>query len=137
MNEQNRILDTRALQLPAAIDYFLRTPLHFRIATLHRIEIERLGIGAGVHAGSRSATQSNQHTGTTQLNQQCPRRECLFAHMYISDLSHSASQHDGFVIPTHLATHLFFESTEIASQIGAPKLIIECGAADWSFEHDL
>ena len=57
--------------------------------------------------------------------------------MHISDLSHSTSQHDGFVIPAHLAAHLFFEGTEITSQIGTPKLIIESSSADWSFEHDL
>ena len=52
--------------LPAAVDHFLGTTLHFRVAALHRIEIQILGIGAGIHAGSRTAAQTDQHAGATQ-----------------------------------------------------------------------
>ena len=43
---QDRI---RFAQLPAAVDDFLRTPLHFRIATLHRSEVEIGRIAARRH----------------------------------------------------------------------------------------
>jgi hypothetical protein len=36
--------------LPAAVDHFLRAPLDFRVAALHRREVEVGGIGAGRHA---------------------------------------------------------------------------------------
>ena len=81
MNEQNGIAVTRTLHLPATVNYFLRPPFHFRIAALHRVEIQCFRIGTGIHAGSRTASEADQHAGTSQLNQQCTRREFLLADM--------------------------------------------------------
>ena len=69
---QDRIVGAH---LPAAVDHFLRAALHLRIAALHRIEIEILGIGAGVHAGCGAAAQTDQHAGAAQLDQQRADRQ--------------------------------------------------------------
>ncbi len=61
--------------LPAAVDHFLRAALHLRIAALHRIEIEILGIAAGIHAGCRAAAQADQHARAAQLDQQRADRQ--------------------------------------------------------------
>src|SRR3569832_2796513 len=45
-DRQDRI---RLAELPAAVDDFLRTPLHFGVAALLRIEVEVSRVGAGVH----------------------------------------------------------------------------------------
>ena len=64
--------------LPAAVDDFLRAALHFRVAALHRIEIQICGIGAGFHAGCRAAAHADPHAGAAQLDQQAPTgKSCL------------------------------------------------------------
>ncbi len=57
--------------------------------------------------------------------------------MLVTDIAHSAGDHDGFMVAAHLACHLFFISAEIAAQIRTAKFIIKCGRAYRSFHHDL
>ena len=62
MYRQNKIVGTH---LPAAVYHLLRTALHFRIATLNRVKIQILRIGAGIHARGRTAAKTDQHAGAT------------------------------------------------------------------------
>ena len=67
MDRQNRIVVT---QLPAGVNHFLRTAFHFRITTLHGIKIQICCVSAGCHRRRSTATHTNTHTRTAQLNQQ-------------------------------------------------------------------
>jgi hypothetical protein len=67
--------DVAVAHLPAAVDDFLRAALDFRVAALHRGEIEVFGIGAGGHRLARAAAQADQHAGAAELDQQRADRE--------------------------------------------------------------
>ena len=57
--------------------------------------------------------------------------------MSVCNIAHSTGEHDGLVVAAHLAGDFFFESAEIASQIGTTKFVIESSCADRPFQHDL
>ena len=134
MYRQNKIVGTH---LPAAVYHLLRTALHFRIATLNRVKIQILRIGAGIHTGSRAAAETDQHAGATQLNQQCAHRQVMLVCVLRRNVTNTASQHDRLVIAAHFTIDILFKGTEIAGQNGASKFIIERRTADGTFQHNL
>ncbi len=79
VNAQDRVL---LAKLPAGVDHFLRAPLDFRVAALHRIEVEFGGIGAGRHRAGRAAAHADAHARAADLDQQrClpADRACAYA----------------------------------------------------------
>ncbi len=134
MNTQNRIMVT---ELPAAVDHFLRATFELRIAALYRIEIKIFGIGAGIHTGSRTAAEANQHGRTTQLHQRRTRRDRIFSGMFCRDITDAAGQHDGLVIAAHLIGRFDFQRAEITGDIGAAEFVVVGGTAQRAIHHDL
>ena len=124
-------------QLPATVDDFLRAALHLGIAALHGIEIQILGIRAGIHAGGRTATQTDQHAGAAELDQHCAFRQVVFVGVGSRDAANAARQHDGLVVAAHFAVDAFLEGAEIARQIGAAEFVVERRAAERAIDHDL
>ena len=62
-------------QLPAAVDDFLRAPLHLRVAALHRGEVEVRRVAPGRHRRRRAAAQADEHARAAQLTISRRRRE--------------------------------------------------------------
>ena len=124
-------------QRTAPVDHLLRAALHFGITALHRIKIEVFLIGAGVHARRRTATETDQHAGAAQLNQQRARAGFFFERMTRRDIAHAARDHDRLVIAAHFTRDVLFIRTEIARQIRPSEFVVERGPANWAFKHDL
>ena len=123
--------------LPAAVDDFLCAALHLGVAALHRIEIQIFGIGTRVHARCRAAAQADQHAGTAQLDQHCAFGQIVFVRVFRLDVANATRQHDGLVVAAHFTVHLFFESAEVACQVGTAEFVVERGAAEGAVDHDL
>ena len=62
-------------QRPASIDYFLTTPLHFRVTPLYRCEVQVFLALPATYRGSGTTAQPDQHGGPTQHNDAGTRRE--------------------------------------------------------------
>ncbi|EFI64029.1 hypothetical protein BCSJ1_25983, partial [Bacillus cereus SJ1] len=58
-----------------------------------------------------------------------------------ADVAQAAGEHDRLVIATHLGTagglDLLFEGTEVAGQGRTPEFVVEGGAAQRAFDHDV
>ena len=134
MNRQDEVVGAH---LPATVDDFLRAALHLRVAALHRIKVQIFRIGAGIHAGSRAAAQTDQHAGAAQLDQQGTHWQRMLVGVLRRDIAHAAGQHNGLVVAAHFAIYIFFISAEITGQIGAAKFIVKGRAADRPVQHDL
>ena len=134
VNRQNRV---GFAQLPAAVDHFLTTAFDFRVAALHRVEVQVFGVGTGVHRRRCAATQANQQARAAQLNQQCAFRQFMLVDMVAVDIAQAAGNHDGLVVAAHLAVDFGFKGAEVAGQIGAAKFVVECCAANRAIQHDL
>ena len=127
----------RIRQRTAAINHFLRAALNFRIAALHRIEIEVFLIRAGIHAGRRTAAKSDQHARPTQLNQQRARAEFSLERMARGNIADATGYHDRLVVAAHLAGNLLFVGAKVTRKIGPPKLVVKRRPTNRAFEHDL
>ena len=134
VHRQDRIV--RA-QRGARVDHLLRPPLHFRVATLHRVEVKLLGIGAAADARRGSAPEADPHSRPAQLHQQRPDRQRLLVDLLGADAADAARDHDRFVVADPLACHVLLEGAEVAQQIGPPELVVERGCPDRPFQHDL
>ena len=75
MDRQDRVVFPHR---PAGVDHFLRAPLHFGIAALHRVEIQIGGVRTGGHRRRRAAAHADAHAGAAQLDQQAARGQFLF-----------------------------------------------------------
>ena len=124
-------------QLPAAVDHFLRAPLDFGVAALHRVEIQIGLVGAGVHARSRAAAQADEHAGAAELDEQCAFGDFVFMRLLRLNATQAAGEHNRLVVAAHLALILFFKGAEIAQKVGAAEFVVERGAANRPFEHDV
>ena len=138
MNGNNRI----ALAVrPAAIDDFLTTALDLRVVALHRGKIQCLRTLPGCHRRRSTTTQPNQQGRTTEHNNFCTRRNTMLLHMLTADIADTAGDHDRLVIAAHFITidtrRLNFQGAEVTVQIGAAKFVIERGAAERAFNHDI
>jgi hypothetical protein len=84
VDELDRIL---LAQLPATVDDFLATPLHFRVLALHRGKIQIGGAGAGGHRRGRTATQTDQHGRAAEHDQPGAYGNLGFLHMLGADVA--------------------------------------------------
>ena len=127
----------RSTQRPAAVDHLLRTAFDFRVASLHRVEIEVFLIGARVHTGGGAAAEPDQHAGAAELNHQSAFRERRLGRVDRSNAADAPGDHDRLVIAADLLPHAALVGTEIAGQIGTPEFVVERGTPDRALEHDL
>src|SRR5690606_34358675 len=124
-------------ELPAAVDDFLRTAFHFRIAALHGSEVEVGGIGAGGHRRGGTAAQTDQHARAAELDQQRALAELDLVRVLGADVAETAGDHDGLVIAAHLAVESLLQRAEITGQIGTAELVVEGSCAERAFDHDV
>ena len=134
VNGQNRIF---LAHLPAAVDDFLRAPLDFRVAALHRGEIEIGGVRAGRHRRGRAAAQPDQHAGAAELDQDGTGRKPFLESIARRDIAQPTGNHDGLVITPHLAVEFLLISPEIAGEIGPAKFIVKGRSTYGPFDHDV
>src|SRR5690606_21491638 len=128
-------------QAPAVVDDLLRTPFDFRVASLHRVEIERSRVGARSHRRGSGTGHADAHARATQLDQQGARIELDFPGLLAADGANAARDHDGLVIPTANRVaplaHRLLEHAEITAQVRTAKFVVERRATQGAFDHDL
>ncbi len=124
-------------QRPAAINDFLCTALDLRVAALHRVEVEVFQVGAGIHAGSSTATQPDQHAGAAELDQQRAGDQPALARVARGKVADATGDHDRFVIAAHCPCDALLEGAKVAGEVGPAEFIVERGPADGAFQHDL
>src|SRR5690606_19042334 len=138
MDELDRVLFA---QLPAAVDDFLATTLHFRVVALHRGEIQVRRAGAGGHGGCRAAAETDQHRRTAEHDQLGTDRNLALLHMILADVAHAAGEHDRLVVAAYLFAARGFdallEGAEIAGQRRTTEFVVERGTAQRAFDHDV
>ena len=134
VNRQDRI--GRA-ELGALVDDFLGPAFNFRVAALHGIKVEMRRIGARGHGAGRAAAHADAHAGAAQLDQQRARGKANFVGEPGVNRAHATGQHDGLVVAPALAANGLLVFPKVACQIGSAKLIVEGGAAERTFRHDL
>jgi len=138
MDEADGVLVT---QLPATVDDFLATTLHFRVFALYRSEIQVRRAGAGGHRGSRAAAQTDQHRRAAEHDQLGTDADLALLHVFGTDVTHAAGQHDRLVVATHFVATRggdgLFEGTEVAGQGRTTEFVVERGAAQRAFDHDV
>ena len=119
------------------VDHLLRTPFDLRIATLHRVEVECRHVGASRHRAGGAAAHADAHAGAAQLDEQGAGAEGQLLGLVGADGPQAARDHDGLVVAAPLAVHRLLEHTEVAAQIGPAELVVERGAAQRAFDHDV
>ncbi|VVN54632.1 hypothetical protein PS685_01619 [Pseudomonas fluorescens] len=138
VDKADRVLVT---QLPAAVDHFLATTLHFRVFALYRSEVQVSRACAGGHRGCCTATQADQHGRTAQHDELGAHGDFGFLHVFGADVAHAAGQHDRLVVTTHFfATgggDGLLECTEVTGQGRTTEFIVECSTAQRAFDHDV
>ena len=138
VDEADRVLVT---QLPAAVDDFLATTLHFRVFTLYGSKIQIRRTGAGGHRGSGAAAQTDQHRRAAEHDQLGADDDLAFLDVLFADVAHAASEHDRLVVTAHFVTmrgaDRLFEGTEVASQGRTTEFVVERRAAERAFDHDV
>ena len=135
-------LDRVALaELPAAVDDLLAAALHFRVLALHRGEVQVRGAGAGGHGGGCAAAQADEHGRTAEHDQLAADRDVLLLDVLFADVAQAAGQHDRLVVAAHFLAargrHGLFEGAEIAGQRRTAEFVVERGAAQRAFDHDV
>ena len=133
VNAEYRIVRAKR---PAAVDHLLRAALDLGIATLDRVEIELLGVGAGAHAGGCATPKADPHAGAAELDQQRARRQVELGGLVVTNAADAAGDHDRLVIAVASAGDVGFESTEVAHQIRAAELVVERRRAERALDHD-
>ena len=134
VDRENRIV---VAQLPAAVDHFLRPALDFRVAALHRIEIQVFRIRAGAHRGRRPAAHADQHSRPAELNQQCLVVEDYLRAMRGRDIANAAGEHDRLVVTASRSANQLLECPEVTREARPAEFVVECGGADRPVQHDL
>ena len=122
----------------AAVDYFLATPLHFRVVALHRGEIERFRTLPGRHRRGSAAPETNQHGRTTEHDDDVAVAHRQFLHLARIDRAQAAGQHDRFVVGAHVRGIAAgqFEAAEVAGEVRSAEFVVERGAAERAVGHD-
>ncbi len=133
VNEADRIILT---ELPAAIDHLLAAVLHLRVVALHRGEIELRIARTRGHRGGRATAEADQHCRPAKHHQQRAATHLPLGNMPFADIAHATGNHDRLVVAAHHATMVLLEAAEIATDRRSPELVVECGAADRTLEHD-
>ncbi len=138
MDEADRVT---VAQLPAAVDHFLTTTLHFRVFTLNRSKIQVCRTGTGCHRGRCAAAQTDQHGRATEHDQLGADSDFGLLDVIFADIAHTACQHDWLVVTTHLIAmrcgNGLLEGTEVAGQRRTAELVVERRATQWAFNHDV
>jgi hypothetical protein len=83
-----------------------RAPLHFRVAALHRCEIELLVARPADQRRRRAAPKPDQHRRTAEQDQCCARRHLLLQDVHVPDAADAARQHDRLVIAADDASRI-------------------------------
>ncbi len=128
-------------QLPAPVDNLLTAALHFRVFALYRGKIQVLGTAAGRHGRGCATAQTNQHGWAAQYHQLGTHRNLGLLNVVGADVTHATGDHDRLVVTTGFRAtwrgNRLFKGTEVAVQVGTAKFIVERGAAQRTFDHDL
>ena len=138
MNGKHRIVVS---ERPAAVDHFLAASLHLGVLALHRGEVEVFVTRPRGHRRSRATAKADQHRRPTEDNNLSARRNGQLVDMPRANIPHAAREHDGLVVAAHFgafrALNLLFKRAEVAADIGPAEFIVERGAPDRPFEHDV
>ncbi len=134
VDRQDRVVFT---ERPAVVDDLLRAALDLRVASLHRIEIERRGVAARGHRAGRATAHADAHARPADLNQQRAGGESLLARLRVADGADAAGDHDRLVVAASNAGDRLFVDAEIAGQVGAAEFVVEGGPAERALGHDL
>ncbi len=121
----------------ARVDDALAPPLHFGVAALDGIEVERFRIRAGHHGGRRAASQADAHRRPADLHDQRPDLHVLLQDLRAADDPHAAGEHDRFVVAAQFARDLALVRAEEPAQLRTPEFVAERRAAQGTFRHDL
>ena len=121
---------------PAAVDHFLSTAFHFRIAALHAVKVECFGVCARIHRACSAAAQTDAHARAAEDDEKAARRRRQLLRLIIADVADAAREHDGLVVAVTHAAHIGFKSTEVAEQIRTAEFVVECRAPQGTFSHD-
>ena len=120
----------------AGVDDLLAAPLHLGIAPLHGVEVEILGVAAGIHRRGGSATEADAHGGPAELHEQRARRHRLLADEAAADRAHAAGDHDRLVVAAQRAGHLLLVGAKEPAELRPPELVAEGRAAEGRVDHD-
>ncbi len=138
MDEADRVA---LAELPAAVDHFLATSLHFRVVALHRGEVEVGGAGAGGHRRGGAAAQADQHGRAAKDDELGADADLALLHVFVANVAHAAGEHDRLVVAAHFlavrGSDLLLEGTEVAGQRRTAELVVERGAAQRALDHDV
>ena len=121
VNRQNRV---GFAQLPAAVDDFLAAAFDFRVATLHRVEIQVFGIGARGPSTTQRRRPGRSTGRGRPAGSAAPSGSSPFVDLAALDIAQAASDHDRFVIAAHLAVHFGFKGAEVAARLGRPNSLL-------------
>ncbi len=138
MDEADRVT---VAQLPATVDDFLATTLHFRVFTLNRSKIQIRRTGAGRHRRSSTPAQTDQHGRTAQHDQLGTDSDLALLDVIFANVAHTASQHDRLVVTADFVAmrcgDRLLEGTEVTGQCRTAELVVERRATQRAFNHDI
>ena len=145
MDRQDRIAlplwASGRLQHGALVDHLLRATLDLRVAALHRVEVQRGGVGPGRHRARRTAAHANTHAGATELHQQAASGKRYLAGLAGIDAAQPAGDHDWLVVAAlhgvDIRHQQLFVLAEVSEQVGPAEFVVERRPAQRPFGHDL
>jgi len=124
-------------QRPAVVDDLLRPALDLGVAPLHRVEVERGGVGARSHRRGGAAAHADAHARAAELHQQRAGAEGQLVGLAGADRAQAAGDHDRLVVAAAHARHRLLEDAEVAGQVRTAELVVERRAPQRALGHDL
>src|SRR5690606_2815254 len=114
---------------------------HFRVLALHRGEVQVSRAGTGGHRRSGTAAEADEHGRAAEHDQLGTDGNLALLYVVLADVTETASEHDRLVVATYFLTARaagrLFEGAEVAVERRAPELVVERGAAQRAFDHDV
>ena len=125
----------------AMVDHLLRAPLHLRVAALHRVEVQRFGVGPCGHRTCCAAAHADAHARPAELQQQAARGKSQLMRLALVDGSQSSGDHDRLVVAAlhrvDVAFNRLLVLSKVTEQIRTAELVVESGTTQRPLDHDL
>ena len=118
-------------------DHVSRAFLHLRISTLNGVQLDTAGVLTGVHGGDSTTAHTNAIVITTNHNYFLTRLRITLQGIPFVGVTHTAGQHDYFVIRIFLVILRMFEGQQRTADQWLAKLVSEVGSTVGGLDQDL
>ncbi len=125
VDRDNRVV----VALCQCADYVCHALLHFGVGALHGIQLNSVGILAGLYRAYRSATHSDAVVVSAHHHDFLSGNGSAFDGVFFGGETYATGEHDNLVVGIHAPVFVMLECQERAADEGLPEFVAEVGSA--------